>query len=384
MQTCDLQILELHIGNHFKTQLQIKRIYLLLRRVKLTAEETKTKGRPITTPGRSSPEPAQPCSRPVLSANITMHIASPGSLSTTPGGAGPAEAQRLSECPGQDLVEIGSEQSPECSTDVPDEQPTLWVFGYGSLMWKPDFAFRSKQVGYIKGYVRRFHQGNVTFRGRPGKPGRVANLEQDDTGQTWGVAFEIHGEEEVNTVLKALYTREVVSGGYVMMTTEFYPRENHLRKPSAGSCDSLSSLCEEGEAASPQDVDTNISLDRVPCLSADVERKKSIQVLVCTVTQECDLYLGYDEVDNMASQIVSASGSAGTNVEYVTKTADYVRMHIPEDEDSHLFQLDAKVRELVYRAHARNAGSLKLDLSEFAHMFHETYPESHPESVKAS
>ena len=48
-------------------------------------------------------------------------------------------------------------------------QETLWVFGYGSLLWKPDFQFSSAHVGYIEGYTRRFYQGNQTFRGKPGQ-----------------------------------------------------------------------------------------------------------------------------------------------------------------------------------------------------------------------
>ena len=45
----------------------------------------------------------------------------------------------------------------------------LWIFGYGSLVWKPDFEFTSRKIGYLKGYVRRFWQGNVTHRGVPGR-----------------------------------------------------------------------------------------------------------------------------------------------------------------------------------------------------------------------
>ena len=48
-------------------------------------------------------------------------------------------------------------------------QPHCWVFGYGSLCWYPGFEYNKCITGYIRGYNRRFWQGNTTHRGTKDK-----------------------------------------------------------------------------------------------------------------------------------------------------------------------------------------------------------------------
>ncbi|GJN27458.1 hypothetical protein PR202_gb15486 [Eleusine coracana subsp. coracana] len=42
----------------------------------------------------------------------------------------------------------------------------MWVFGYGSLIWNPGFAYDARLVGFVRDYRRVFYQGNRPLAAR--------------------------------------------------------------------------------------------------------------------------------------------------------------------------------------------------------------------------
>lgn len=70
-----------------------------------------------------------------------------------------------------------------------DGEPQHWVFGYGSLMWRPGFAFAERRPAVLKGWRRAFCIYSIHHRGRPGRPGLVLGLAEG--GAVKGVAFRV-------------------------------------------------------------------------------------------------------------------------------------------------------------------------------------------------
>lgn len=89
------------------------------------------------------------------------------------------------------------------------------IFGYGSLVWRPDFPHTSTRSGYVTGYARRFWQNSPDHRGSPDHPGRVVTLVKvDEAGSpvvTHGTVFTV-APEFTGEVLNRLFLRE--SAGY--------------------------------------------------------------------------------------------------------------------------------------------------------------------------
>jgi len=88
----------------------------------------------------------------------------------------------------------------------------LWVFGYGSLMWRPGFDFIDKRPARINGAHRSLCVISHFHRGTPERPGLVLGLDQG--GSCRGIAFRVEGKKR-EEVLAYLREREQVTSVYL-------------------------------------------------------------------------------------------------------------------------------------------------------------------------
>ncbi|MDX5329335.1 MAG: gamma-glutamylcyclotransferase, partial [Marinobacter sp.] len=68
---------------------------------------------------------------------------------------------------------------------------SVWLFGYGSLIYKVDFPFLEQRPASIRGWARRFWQGSHDHRGTPEAPGRVVTLIEQPGAVCRGMAFRV-------------------------------------------------------------------------------------------------------------------------------------------------------------------------------------------------
>jgi len=143
-----------------------------------------------------------------------------------------------------------------------------WIFGYGSLVWRPAFEHEERRAGFIRGYTRRFWQASPDHRGTPQAPGRVVTLVESSEAVCAGAAYRI-GAHRLEEVLETLDYRE--KAGYTRLNVRFF-------------------------SASPP-----------------------VDALVYIASPGNDNYLGPAPLQEIADVVLTASGPSGSNVEYVLR-----------------------------------------------------------------
>lgn len=171
----------------------------------------------------------------------------------------------------------------------------LWIFGYGSLIWRTEFPYAESRPAWITGWSRRFWQGSTDHRGVPGAPGRVVTLIQEPDAICWGRAYRLEPREE-EQVLTQLDYRE--KGGY-----ERHQLELHF-------------------SATESAIGT-----------------------LYHATSDNQNYLGAAEISLIAQQVLHATGPSGPNTEYVLKLQHALGELGVEDE--HVTELAKALKQLV-------------------------------------
>ncbi|XP_043497815.1 putative glutathione-specific gamma-glutamylcyclotransferase 2 isoform X1 [Polistes fuscatus] len=208
------------------------------------------------------------------------------------------------------------------------QQTNMWVFGYGSLIWKVDFPYEKRIIGYIKGYVRRFYQKSTDHRGTPAKPGRVVTLLPSDNpnDEVWGLAYKISGEN-VDNVVAHLDFRE--KGGYERNTVLFYP---------------YASLSDVDKSLSSTSLDNIVNTNNT--IIEPITDKDPFYLTIYIGSKDNPNYVGVENMETLANCIFNAHGPSGSNREYLYKLASVVRTLIPNANDEYLFLLEEAVKKL--------------------------------------
>ncbi len=169
---------------------------------------------------------------------------------------------------------------------------SIWLFGYGSLIWRPDFAFLSNRVAWVDGWSRRFWQGSHDHRGVPDAPGRVVTLIPAPGDRCGGMAFEIDADVATG-IFEQLDYRE--KNGYERYQSPLVFDD--------GSC---------------------------------------IDGIFYVAGEDNPAYLGAASITRIAEQIKRSSGPSGSNEEYLRNLADALRQHAIDDE--HVFSIERSLQ----------------------------------------
>ncbi|UXZ54340.1 gamma-glutamylcyclotransferase [Halomonas sp. 7T] len=178
-----------------------------------------------------------------------------------------------------------------------DGHTDIWLFGYGSLIWKADFEYLERRPAYITGWARRFWQGSHDHRGTLEAPGRVATLIRDQGALCHGMAYRITPD-----VLAPLDVRE--KNGYLREKVPLTFQGEREKRP---------------------------------------EGRTQTEGLIYLATADNPAFLGDAPLKDIAYQIAHAHGPSGSNKAYLLNLAQALREL--ETEDAHVFAIE----EQLYR-----------------------------------
>ncbi|MTI00474.1 gamma-glutamylcyclotransferase [Roseibium sp. RKSG952] len=174
---------------------------------------------------------------------------------------------------------------------------TMWVFGYGSLLWNPGFPVARSERATLHGYARSFCMSSIHHRGTEDKPGLVLALDEQRDANCTGLALAVEAGHEERT-LDELRERELISSAYV---------------------------------------------ERM--LDVDLDNGQVVNAVTYVIDPHHVQYCGGMPLEEQANIIAHAVGGRGPNTEYLYNTAEHLAEIGLRDPD--LEWLSQRVRSLT-------------------------------------
>jgi len=171
----------------------------------------------------------------------------------------------------------------------------MWIFGYGSLIWKTGFDFDAREFAWIKGWTRRFCQASPDHRGTPEYPGRVVTLVSAPEDFCYGVAYRLPGDR-LDQIVEELDYRE--KNGYQRIAVDIHFRDR----------------TEPG--------------------------------IVYHADENNPSFIREESLQEIADRIVTSHGPSGSNVEYLLELQSALKAH--DIEDQHINDLAALVTRQAF------------------------------------
>ena len=149
----------------------------------------------------------------------------------------------------------------------------LWVFGYGSLMWRPGFAFTEHQLATVHGYHCSLCVYSHVHRGTPDQPGLVLGL--DRGGSCRGVAFCVEAaladetidylrkREQVTLVYRELRLAAKLADGREILVLSYAVDRGHPQYAGRLDREDLERLVLQGKGVSGENPDMSATRRRI-------------------------------------------------------------------------------------------------------------------------
>ena len=166
------------------------------------------------------------------------------------------------------------------------ELPSLWIFAYGSLIWRPCYPVAESRSAQLDGFARRLCVWTVEARGSTDEPGLGLGLEADTKASCEAVVQRVHKDAQ-SEALTALWDREMLTGIYR------------------------------------------------PCLFPVATPAGDVTALGFVTNPEHEQYAGQRTLQWQAERVSTAVGELGSCLEYVQQTVSALDKHGIHDEQLH-------------------------------------------------